>query len=80
LVHEIKHDYRLIMRGASSLVRLFTRRGFDWTARYPAIAGAATKLTARSFTIDGEAVVCDPDGVAVFKALHRRRPAADAIR
>jgi ATP-dependent DNA ligase len=79
-VHEIKHDgYRLIVRGASPLVRLFTRRGFDWTDRYPAIAAAGAKLAVRSFTIDGEAVVCGPDGVSVFEALHRRRPAADAI-
>jgi bifunctional non-homologous end joining protein LigD len=79
-VHEIKHDgYRLVVRGASPLVRLFTRRGFDWTGRYPAIAGAAAKLAARSFTIDGEAVVCGPDGVAVFEALHRRRTAAEAF-
>jgi bifunctional non-homologous end joining protein LigD len=38
-VHEIKHDgYRLIVRRPGPLVRLFTRRGFDWTDRYPAIA------------------------------------------
>jgi bifunctional non-homologous end joining protein LigD len=53
-------------------VRLFTRRGYDWTARYPAIAVTAMLLRARSFTLDGEAVVCGPDGVAVFDALHRR--------
>jgi hypothetical protein len=39
-------------------VRLFRRRGHDWTDRYPAIAGAAAKLRAKSFTLDGEAVVC----------------------
>ena len=79
-VHEIKHDgYRLMVRGASPLVRLFTRRGFDWTDRYPAIAGAAAKLAALSFTIDGEAVVCGPDGVAVFEALHRRQRVSEAI-
>jgi bifunctional non-homologous end joining protein LigD len=38
-------------------VHLFTRCGYDWTDRYPAIAAAAAKLRARSFTIDGEAVV-----------------------
>jgi bifunctional non-homologous end joining protein LigD len=38
-----------------------------------------TKLTARSFTIDGEAVVCGPDGVAVFDALHRRQRVSEAI-
>jgi bifunctional non-homologous end joining protein LigD len=38
-VHEIKHDgYRLIVRRDGDGVRLFTRRGYDWTARYPAIA------------------------------------------
>jgi ATP-dependent DNA ligase len=31
-------------------------------------------LRARSFTLDGEAVVCSPDGVAVFDALHRPAP------
>jgi ATP-dependent DNA ligase len=45
-------------------VRLFTRRGYDWTDRYPAIAGAAAKLRARSFTLDGEAVICGADGVS----------------
>jgi bifunctional non-homologous end joining protein LigD len=67
------------VRAASPLVRLFTRRGFDWTDRYPAIAGAAAKLAARSFTIDGEAVVCGTDGIAVFAALHRRQRVHEAI-
>ncbi len=49
------------------------------TERYPAIAAAAGKLHAESFTLDGEAVVCGPDGVAVFDALHRRHKASDAI-
>jgi bifunctional non-homologous end joining protein LigD len=79
-VHEIKHDgYRLIVRRDGDTVRLFTRRGHDWTKRYPRIAGVAGKLRARSFTLDGEAVVCGEDGVAVFEALHRRHKAGDAI-
>jgi bifunctional non-homologous end joining protein LigD len=79
-VHEIKHDgYRLIVRRVGKLARLFTRRGYDWTECYPAIAAAATKIRARSFTLDGEAVVCGEDGVAVFDALHRRRRVSDAI-
>jgi bifunctional non-homologous end joining protein LigD len=73
-VHEIKHDgYRLIVRRDGEAVRLFTRRGYDWTDRYPAIAAAAAKLRAKSFTLDGEAVVA-ADGVAVFDA----RPAKSA--
>jgi bifunctional non-homologous end joining protein LigD len=60
-------------------VRPFTRRGYDWTDRYPAIASAAAKLRAKSFTIDGEAVVVGADGIAMFEALHRRHKAADAM-
>jgi bifunctional non-homologous end joining protein LigD len=79
-VHEIKHDgYRLIVRRDGPTVRLFTRRGYDWTDRYPAIAAAAAKLGAKSFTLDGEAAVTGEDGVAVFDALHRRHKATDAI-
>jgi bifunctional non-homologous end joining protein LigD len=36
-------------------------------------------LRARSFTLDGEAVVCGPDGVAVFDALHRRGTVTEAM-
>jgi bifunctional non-homologous end joining protein LigD len=72
-VHEIKHDgYRLQVRRDGDTVRLFTRRGYDWSGRYPAIAVTAMQLRARSFTLDGEACVCGPDGVAIFDALHRR--------
>jgi ATP-dependent DNA ligase len=79
-VHEIKHDgYRLIVRRDGTAVRLFTRRGHDWTDRYPAIAAAAAKMRAKSFTLDGEAVVAGEDGVAVFDALHRRHKATDAM-
>jgi bifunctional non-homologous end joining protein LigD len=72
-VHEIKHDgYRLQVRRDGEKVRLFTTRGYDWSKRYPAIARTAAALRYASFTIDGEAVVCGPDGVAVVDALHRR--------
>jgi ATP-dependent DNA ligase len=60
-------------------VRLFTRRGYDWTDRYPAIAAAAAKLKAWSFTLDGKTVVAGADGVAVFDALHRRGRVTDAM-
>jgi bifunctional non-homologous end joining protein LigD len=79
-VHEIKHDgYRLQVRREGNAVRLFTRRGYDWSGRYPAIAVTAMLLRARSFTLDGEAVVCGPDGVAIFDALHRRGTVTEAM-
>jgi bifunctional non-homologous end joining protein LigD len=67
------------VRRDGEAVRLFTRRGFDWTERYPAIAGTAATLRARSFTVDGEAVVCGSDGVAIFDALHRRGTVSEAM-
>jgi ATP-dependent DNA ligase len=49
--HEIKHDgYRLIARRDGDAVILLTRRGYDWTPRYPMIAAAAKELPAESFT------------------------------
>jgi ATP-dependent DNA ligase len=51
----------------------FTRRGYDWTTRYPAITAAANAIRAKSFLIDGEAVCCDDSGVAVFQMLRHRR-------
>jgi ATP-dependent DNA ligase len=37
-LHEIKHDgYRMMVRKDGRGVRLFTRRGHDWTDRYPSI-------------------------------------------
>jgi bifunctional non-homologous end joining protein LigD len=79
-VHEIKHDgYRVQVRCEGDVVRLFTRNGYDCSGRYPAIAVTATLLRATSFTLDGEAVVCGSDGVAVFDALHRRGTVAEAM-
>jgi bifunctional non-homologous end joining protein LigD len=79
-VHEVKHDgYRLQVRRQGDVVRLFTRNGYDWSSRYPAIAVTASRLRASSFTLDGEAVVCGPDGVAVFDALHRRGTVSGAM-
>jgi bifunctional non-homologous end joining protein LigD len=77
-VHEIKHDgYRLIVRRQRRAVRLFTRRGHDWTDRYPAIAAAAAKV--RASRSPWKAVITGADGVALFDALHRRHGATDAM-
>jgi bifunctional non-homologous end joining protein LigD len=66
-LHEIKHDgYRMMVHRDEAAVRLFTRRGYDWTNRFPAIANAASGVRAKSFLIDGKAVCCDETGVAVF--------------
>jgi ATP-dependent DNA ligase len=72
-VHAIKHDgYRLIARRDGDRVRLYTRRGYVWTDRYPRIVDALCSLRVRSITIDGEAVWCRKDGRADFDRLHSR--------
>jgi ATP-dependent DNA ligase len=77
-LHEIKHDgYRLIVQREGDRVRLFTRRGYDWSDRFPLIVEAALKLRSRSFVIDGEAVVLDADGRSDFDALHSRKHDAE---
>src|SRR3954452_10671667 len=49
-VHEIKHDgYRLIVQREGKRVRLFTRRGYDWSDRSPLITQAALRLGKSSF-------------------------------
>jgi bifunctional non-homologous end joining protein LigD len=73
-IHEIKHDgFRLMVCREGSRERLFTRGGYDWADRFPAIVEAASRLKASSFLIDGEAVVCRNDGVSDFDALRSRR-------
>jgi bifunctional non-homologous end joining protein LigD len=72
-IHEIKHDgYRLIVRKRGGKVRLFTRRGYDWTERYPLICKAVEALHTASAVVDAEAVSCDDTGIAVFERLHSR--------
>ena len=46
-----------IVRRDGEHVRLYSRKAIDWTERLPAIAEGAVLLKAKSFTLDGEAVV-----------------------
>jgi hypothetical protein len=73
-IHEIKHDgYHLMARRDPVGIRLLTRNGYDWAPRYPLIVEAVNMLKVRSCLIDGEAVACDDNGVAVFERLRRKR-------
>jgi bifunctional non-homologous end joining protein LigD len=68
--YEIKHDgFRFICRRDGERVRVFSRRGHDWTDRVPAIAEALAALRVKSITLDGEGVVCDANGVSDFDRL-----------
>jgi bifunctional non-homologous end joining protein LigD len=73
-IHEIKHDgYRLMARRDPVGIRLITRRGNDWTTRFPLIVEAVNHLKVRSCLIDGEVVCCDERGLAIFQKLRQRR-------
>jgi hypothetical protein len=55
-IHEIKHDrFRILARRDNGRVRLFTRNGYDFSARFPKIAAAVENLPVRSCVVDGEA-------------------------
>jgi bifunctional non-homologous end joining protein LigD len=69
-IHEVKHDgFRIMARRDCERVRLITRNGYDFTARFPRIAEALVGLPMRSCMMDGEAIVCDAKGLAVFDLL-----------
>jgi bifunctional non-homologous end joining protein LigD len=73
-VHEIKHDgFRIIALRSEDRVRLFTRNGYDFAARFPKIVAAVKALPLRSCLIDGEAIVLNADGLSVFDLLRHRR-------
>jgi hypothetical protein len=79
-IHEIKHDgYRLMARRDPVGIRLITRGGYDWAARYPVVVEAVNHLEVRSCLIDGEVVCCDDNGVAAFQLLRHRRNEAQAF-
>jgi bifunctional non-homologous end joining protein LigD len=80
-IHEIKLDgFRLLARRDAAGVRLLTRRGIDWTTRYPSIAAAVAALACRSCLIDGEVVICGEDGIPVFDRLrYGRQPQSEAV-
>jgi len=69
-VHEIKFDgYRVQVHLRDAAVKIFTRRGNDWTNRFRKIAADAWHINAGSAIIDGEVVVPTDDGTTDFSVL-----------
>jgi bifunctional non-homologous end joining protein LigD len=69
-LHEIKYDgYRLLARIEDGKVRLITRGGLDWTAKFPALAARLSQLPLASALIDGELVHLEPEGTTSFSSL-----------
>lgn len=69
-IHEIKFDgYRTLGHIRNGVVHLYTRKGLDWSEKYPSIRQALTKLKVKETLIDGEIVCLDSQGRSDFQLL-----------
>ncbi len=70
-LHEVKFDgYRMQAQIAGTEVRLLTRTGLDWTAKFDgAIVAALGQLKCSDAILDGEIVVLAGNGVSSFSLL-----------
>jgi bifunctional non-homologous end joining protein LigD len=67
-LHEVKLDgYRLVCIAEGGRARLLTRKGNDWTPRFPRLAAELARLG--DVVVDGELVVVSDDGTTSFQAL-----------
>jgi bifunctional non-homologous end joining protein LigD len=68
--HEIKFDgYRMQVHLANNAIKVYTRRGHDWTKRFKKIADDAWHINAGSAIMDGEVVAPAADGTTDFSVL-----------
>ena len=71
--YELKLDgYRLQAIKHGDQVRLYSRRGNDFTKKFAPIAARVSKIKASSFILDGEAVAVDAEGKPSFQMLQNR--------
>ena len=68
--HEIKYDgYRALIAASGSDVRIYTRRGLDWTGKFAPLARHIAALGLPPCLIDGEIVAYGAGGDPDFSAL-----------
>ena len=69
-IHEIKFDgYRMLCRIENCKARFISRNGHDWTAKFPELAEAASRIAVKKAMLDGEVVALERDGTTSFQAL-----------
>jgi bifunctional non-homologous end joining protein LigD len=69
-VHEVKFDgYRLLARLDHGRVKLLTRKGLDWTDKFPSVRKALEALPVVTAFLDGEVIVESAHGVPDFSGL-----------
>lgn len=72
-VHEVKYDgYRILAAVGGGEVRIYTRRGLDWTDKFLPLIRPLLDLPMSSALFDGEVAVADKDGRTDFGALQDR--------
>ena len=78
-IHEIRHDgFRILVRRQGRRVRLVSRKAGDLTYRFPLISAAVSSLASDSWVIDGEAIVCNDNGLPVFDLIRNYRYGSSA--
>jgi ATP-dependent DNA ligase len=76
-LHEIKLDgYRMHARLDAGRVKIITRRGNDWTEKYPTIANAIAGLPAQDAYLNGELCGVLPDGKTAFNLIQNATDAS----
>jgi bifunctional non-homologous end joining protein LigD len=69
-LHEMKLDgYRMHARLENRRVSILTRRGNDWTTKYPSIAKDIATVPAKTAYLDGELCCVLPDGRTAFNLI-----------
>ena len=61
---------------------MFSRTGREWSAQLPTIVAALRALPIHSVILDGEGVICGPNGVSDFdrmRAVFGRRGSPEAF-
>ena len=69
-VHEIKYDgYRLLAALGAGRAVLYTRKGNDWTSKFPMLVRPLLDLPCKAALLDGEVAVVDKEGHTSFAKL-----------
>jgi bifunctional non-homologous end joining protein LigD len=81
--YEIEHDgFRFLAVRQRERMRVYSRGGHHWSKQLPAIADSLQALSVRSAVLDGEGVICGPDGKSDFdrmRACFSRNGAPEAF-
>ena len=78
-LHEMKLDgYRMHARIDAGRVQILTRRGNDWTAKYPTLVKALAELRLQNAYLDGELCGVLPDGRTAFNLIQNSMEHGDA--